>query len=86
MRVIKPTMYALCDNKNGLLLLVPFAFVLQNYFWGNSSTCTYLELKKRLIRVMSGLRPREPCRGIFRDWRILPLQSQYIFLIGVCCE
>jgi hypothetical protein len=28
---------------------------------------------------MSGLRSRDSCRDAFRDWGILPLQSQYIF-------
>jgi hypothetical protein len=28
---------------------------------------------------MSGLGPRDSCRDAFRDWEILPLQSQYIF-------
>jgi hypothetical protein len=28
---------------------------------------------------MSGLRPRNSCRDAFRDWGILPLQSQYVF-------
>jgi hypothetical protein len=28
---------------------------------------------------MNGLRPRDSCRGTFRDWEILPLQYQYIF-------
>jgi hypothetical protein len=38
-----------------------------------------VRIQKRIIRVMSGLRPKDSCRDAFRDWRILPLQSQYIF-------
>jgi hypothetical protein len=30
-------------------------------------------------RVTSGLRSRDSCRDAFRDWGILPLQSQYTF-------
>jgi hypothetical protein len=36
-------------------------------------------IQKRIIRIMSGLKPRDSCRDTFRVWRILPLQSQYIF-------
>jgi hypothetical protein len=39
----------------------------------------FSELKERIIRIMSGLRVRDSCRQAFRDWGILPLQSQYIF-------
>jgi hypothetical protein len=49
-------------------------------FWGNSSfRMQIFRIQKRIIRVMSGLRPWDSCRDAFRDWRILPLQSQYIF-------
>jgi hypothetical protein len=48
-------------------------------FWGNSSfSMQIFRIQKRIIRVMSGLRPRDSCRQAFRDWGILPLQSQYI--------
>jgi hypothetical protein len=35
--------------------------------------------KRIIIRVMSGLRSRDSCKDAFKDWGILPLQSQYIF-------
>jgi hypothetical protein len=35
-------------------------------------------IQKRIIRGMSGLRFRDSCKDAFRDWGILPLQSQYI--------
>jgi hypothetical protein len=47
-------------------------------FWGNSPFSMHIfRIRKRIIRVMSGLRPRDSCR--VKDWGILPLQSQYIF-------
>ncbi|PNF32402.1 hypothetical protein B7P43_G10111 [Cryptotermes secundus] len=78
MRVIKPIMPT--DIKNGILLLFPFTFVLWNYIWGNSYSMHIFRIQKRIIiRTMSGLRSRDSCGDAFRDWGILPLQSQYIF-------
>jgi hypothetical protein len=49
-------------------------------FWGNSSFSMHVFwIQKRIIRVMSGLRPRDSCIDAFRNWGILLLQSQYIF-------
>jgi hypothetical protein len=49
-------------------------------FWGNSSFSTQIfRIQKRIITIMSGLRPRDSCRETFKDWGFLPLQSQYIF-------
>jgi hypothetical protein len=49
-------------------------------FWGNSSgSTTIFKLQKRIIRIMMGARPRDSCRKYFRNLKILPLQSQYIF-------
>jgi hypothetical protein len=39
----------------------------------------FLISKKRIITVMIGLQTRDSCTDAFRDFRILPLQSQYIF-------
>jgi hypothetical protein len=49
-------------------------------FWGNSFFSMHIfRTQKRIIRVMSGLRPRDSCRETYRDWGILPLKSHYIF-------
>jgi hypothetical protein len=49
-------------------------------FWGNSSfSMQIFRTQQRTIRVISGLRPRDTCREAFRNWGILPSQSQYIF-------
>jgi len=48
-------------------------------FWGNcSSSLHVLQLQKRALRIITGSRPRDSYRGLFRKLRILPLQSQYI--------
>jgi hypothetical protein len=44
-------------------------------FWGNSFSIHIFRTQKRIIRVMSGLRPRDSCREAFRDWEILPLHA-----------
>jgi hypothetical protein len=50
-------------------------------FWGNSyPSNTVFKLQKRIIRNMVGIRDRESCREYFRKLKILPLQSQYIYL------
>jgi hypothetical protein len=41
--------------------------------------CKIFRIQKRIIRVMSDLRPSDSCREAFKDWRMLPLHSQYIF-------
>jgi hypothetical protein len=51
-------------------------------FWGNSyHSNTVFKLQKRIIRIMVEIRCRESCREYFRKLKILPLQSQYIYLI-----
>jgi hypothetical protein len=43
-------------------------------FGGNSSFSMHIfRIQKRIIRVISGLRPRDSCRDAFKDWGILPL-------------
>jgi hypothetical protein len=48
-------------------------------FWGNSSHNIHvLRLQKRVIRIITGSRPRDSCRQLFKKLGILPLTSQYI--------
>jgi hypothetical protein len=51
-------------------------------FWDNSNQSnTVFKMQKRIIRIMVGIRDRESCRECFRKLKILPLQSQYIYLL-----
>jgi hypothetical protein len=51
-------------------------------FWGNSyHSDTVFKLQKRIIRIMVGIRDRESCREYFRKLKVLPLKSQYIYLL-----
>jgi len=48
-------------------------------FWGNFSYSSHIfPLQKRAVRIITGSRPRDSCRQLFKHFRILPLQSQYI--------
>jgi len=51
-------------------------------FWGNSSYSSHIfQLQKRAVRIITGSRPRDACRELFKHLRILPLQSQYILSV-----
>jgi len=48
-------------------------------FWGNFSYSPHIfRLQKKAVRIITGSRPRDSCRELFKGLRILPLQSQYI--------
>ena len=48
-------------------------------FWGNSSYNQHIFwLQKKAVRIITGSRPRDSCRKLFKHLRILPLQSQYV--------
>jgi hypothetical protein len=79
MRVIKPIM------PTDTLKMIYYSYYHSLLTYGiilgcNSSFSEQIfRIRKRIIRVMHGLRTRDSCRDAFRDWGILPLQSQYIF-------
>jgi hypothetical protein len=51
-------------------------------FWGSSyHNNTIFKLQKRIIRLMMGSRNRESCREYFRKLKLLPLQTQYIYVL-----
>jgi hypothetical protein len=81
MRVIKPIMSI--DSLKSVYYsyfhsLVTYRIVL----WGNSSySLQIVRLQKRIIRIMSGLRYRESCRNEFKNLKILPMQSEFIFYL-----
>jgi hypothetical protein len=51
-------------------------------FWGNSSYSSHMFwLQKKAVRIITGSRPRDSCRELFKHLRILPLQSQYILSV-----
>jgi hypothetical protein len=49
-------------------------------FWGNSSQAEKVfKLQKRVIILIKGCSYRESCREHFKDMKVLPLRSQYIY-------
>jgi hypothetical protein len=51
-------------------------------FWGNSyHSNTVFKLQKRIIIIMVEITSRESCREYFRKLKVLPLQSQYMYLL-----
>jgi hypothetical protein len=49
-------------------------------FWGNSSHAERVfKLQKRVIRLIKGCGCTDSCREQFREMKILPLRSQYIY-------
>jgi hypothetical protein len=48
-------------------------------FWSNSSYTPHIfRLQNQSVRIITGLKPRDSCRELFKRLRIRPLQSQYI--------
>jgi hypothetical protein len=51
-------------------------------FWGNSPySIDIFRLQKRVIRIICSTKNRDSCRDYFKQLKILPLQSQYVFSI-----
>jgi hypothetical protein len=48
-------------------------------FWGNSShSVKFFKIQNNIIRIITGCKSRDSCRDLFKNLKILPLQSQYI--------
>ena len=53
-------------------------------FWGNSPHSPVIfKMQKRVIRVQMGSGYRDSCGGLFKELKILPLASQYIFSLSL---
>jgi hypothetical protein len=51
-------------------------------FWGTSSYSQKIViLQKRAVRIITGHGSRTSCRNLFKQLKILPMKSQYIFSI-----
>jgi hypothetical protein len=80
MRTIKPIMLLRS------LRMIYFAYIHSimthgNIVWGNSSyTIKHFRVQRNVIRIMMGLKKRDSCRDSFKEMKILPLCSQYIYI------
>jgi hypothetical protein len=53
-------------------------------FWGNSwHSNINFRLQKKAIRIIMGTKDRESCRKYFRELKILPLKSKYIYSLSL---
>jgi hypothetical protein len=79
MRTIKPIM----SLKSLRMICYAYIHSIMTYiiiFWGNSSYIINLfMIQKNFIRIIMGLKKRDSCRGLFKEMKILPLCSQYIY-------
>jgi hypothetical protein len=81
MRLVKPLMSL------ETLKMVYYAYFhsIMSYgliFWGNSSDSSNIfEIKKTIIRIVTGCRRRDSCRILFKKLKILSLQSRHILSI-----
>jgi hypothetical protein len=49
-------------------------------YWGNSLHADMIfKMQKRVIKLMKGCGYMESCREFFKEMKILPLKSQYIY-------
>ena len=49
-------------------------------FWGSSTYSNIIfKTQKRIVRIITNSGNKDSCRNLFKELRILPLQSQYIF-------
>ena len=53
-------------------------------FWGNSTAGNEVfKLQKRAIRIITNSHSGTSCRNLFKELKILPLQSQYVLSLAV---
>jgi hypothetical protein len=74
-----------CITKNDLLCLFSYSYDIQTFFGGGNSTqsVNIFKLQKRIIRIITGTRPKDFCREFFKTLQILALAIQYILFIAL---
>jgi hypothetical protein len=76
-RTVKP--FVCQEHLNSVYYSYFHSLITYGVIWGNSShTIHVFRLQKRVIRIITGSRPRDSCTQLFKKLGILPLISQYI--------
>jgi hypothetical protein len=53
---------------------------MASFFWGISPSSTKVfKLQKKVIRIRTNARSRDSCRDMFKELKMLPFYSQYIY-------
>jgi len=84
MRSVKPFM------SQETLNMVNYAYFhsIMNFgliLWGKSShSALIFKIKRDMTRIITGCRRRDSCRDLFKNLKVLPLQSQYISYYHFC--
>jgi len=80
-RLIKPFM-SVDVLRSAYFLYVRSIISYEIIFWGNSSHSEKIfKIQKRIIRIIMNSSKNASCRQLLKELNILPIQSQYIFLI-----
>ena len=71
---------------NGVFFSFSFCHYLWDCFFGEIQLMfpEFLNYKKKVIRIISGVGFRNSRRGLFRELDILPLSCEYILFYVVC--
>jgi hypothetical protein len=54
---------------------------MDSYCGGTSHSVQIFKLQKNIIRIITGCSSRNSCGDLFKNQKILPLQSQYILFV-----
>jgi hypothetical protein len=77
------TLRTIMSTQNMRMIYFSYVHSLMSYgiiFWGNSSNSSIIfKLQKKIIRIITNLGPTDSCQDMFKELKILPLKSQYIF-------
>ena len=79
---IKHVKHFMSQNTLRIVLLFIFSFhpIVWCIFWGTSACRSNIfKIKKSIIRIITNARNRDSFHQLFKNLKILPLKSQYIF-------
>lgn len=82
-RILKPFL----SQKSLKMVYYSYFHSIMTYgliFWGNTSHSKIIfRMQKKAIRNIMGIKNKESCRKYFKELKILPMKSQYIYLVAL---